>query len=75
MTNVCFSTLAERIEWLLKHPQFLELTGGPKREDKSQIVKAMQRDGLVSKKTYWPDVKLDDAIREAKIRWFAAHMR
>lgn len=75
MTRRAFSTLAERIAWLLAHPEFLRadfLGGVP---TKRAIVLLMQCDGLVSKKTFWPDVNLDDAIREAKIRWFAAHKR
>jgi hypothetical protein len=65
-----FSTFEERVEWLLKHHIFL--TG---RQDKQKIVTAMKYDGLVSKKTYWPDVKLDDEIHQAKIRWFMSHNR
>jgi len=60
-----FSTLEERIQWLLKHRHFL--TG---RANKHKIVLAMKYDGLVSKLTYWPDVKLDDAIEQARLRWY-----
>jgi hypothetical protein len=33
----------------------------------------MKRDGLISKKTYVHDVHLEDAIKQAKFRWYASH--
>jgi hypothetical protein len=74
MTKRAFSTFGERVTWLLKHQQFLVgKLDKIERPVKRLIVLAMKHDGLVSNKTYWPDVKLDDEIREAKIRWFASH--
>ena len=63
-----FLTLEQRVQWLLKHLQFL--VG---KEDKKKIVSAMKRDGLISKKTYVHDVHLEDAIKQAKFRWYASH--
>lgn len=63
-----FSTLEEKIRYLLRHLGLL--TG---KVDKKKIVTAMKHDGLISKKTYWPDVDLDEAIRQAKLRWYASH--
>lgn len=57
-----------KVVWLLAHPHFL--VG---RRDKHKIVMAMKHDGLVAKSTYWCDVKIDDAVKEAKIRWFRQH--
>jgi hypothetical protein len=74
MTKRAFSTFEERVTWLLKNQQFLVgKLDKIERPVKRLIVMAMKRDGLVSKKTYWPDVTLDDEIRQAKIRWFASH--
>jgi hypothetical protein len=63
-----FSTLEQRIQWLLNHCHFL--VGNT---DVRKVVLAMKHDKLVSKLTYWPDVKLDDAIKQAKFRWYAEH--
>lgn len=68
-----FSTFEQRVEWLLKHHALLGLEG--KSTNKQKIVTAMKHDGLVSRKTYWPDVNLNDEIKQAKIRWFALHSR
>jgi hypothetical protein len=68
MTKRAFSTFDERVGWLLAHHQFL--VG---KLDKSKIVSAMKRDGLVSRKTYLHDIGLSEEIRQAKIHWFAAH--
>jgi hypothetical protein len=74
MTKRAFSTFGERVTWLLKHQQFLVgKLDKIERPVKRLIVLAMKQDGLVSKKTYWPDVTLDNEIRQAKIRWFASH--
>jgi hypothetical protein len=74
MASKAFSTFEERVVWLLEHHIFLVgISDKVERPVKRNIVLAMKRDGLVSKKTYWPDVKLDDEIRQAKIRWFASH--
>ena len=64
------STLEQRIQWLLKHRQFLI---GNLRVDK--IVRAMKLDGLIAKSTYWPDCDhgLSEAVRQAKLRWYAEH--
>lgn len=68
MSNQAVSTLEERVAWLLKNP--ILLTG---KVNKKKIVRALKRDGLVSKLTYWPDVtRLDEAIHQAKIRWFVS---
>jgi hypothetical protein len=58
-----FSSLEERVKWLLAHSSFLE-----EPFDKKKTVSAMQRDGLFSKRTYWFDVNLDDAVKQAKLR-------
>jgi hypothetical protein len=72
MTKRAFSTFEQRVGWLLAHHQFLV---GKVADNKQKIVTAMKLDGLVSRKTYWPDVGLKDEIREAKIHWFAQHNR
>lgn len=70
MTTRMFSKLEQRVEWLLQHPNFLvgEL-------DLHKIVLGMQRDGLLSKKTYWPDCRtgIEAAADMAKVRWFKKH--
>jgi len=63
-----FSTLEQKIQWLLKNHIFLVGT-----MDRKKIVRAMKRDGLISKLTYWPDVDVKEAVHQAKIRWFAEH--
>jgi hypothetical protein len=68
MSSQAFSTMEQRVQWFLKHLQFL--VG---KEDKKKIVSAMKRDGLISKKTYVHDVKLNHAIKQAKFRWYATH--
>jgi hypothetical protein len=75
MTKKVFSTFEQRVSWLLAHPHFLVGKLGEKAERpvKRDIVTAMKHDGLVSKKTYWPDVGLHEEIRQAKIRWFQSH--
>lgn len=65
-----FSTLEQKIEWLLKHSTFLK-----GKVDKKRLVLAMKHDGLISKLTYWPDVSIEDAIREAKFKWYKEHDR
>jgi hypothetical protein len=72
MSKRQFSTLEEKIEWLLKHPTFLV---GKAENNRQKIVTAMKHDGLISRLTYWPDVNLNDAVHQAKIRWFALHNR
>jgi hypothetical protein len=64
-----FSTFEQRVAWLLKHHIFLV----GKNVHKQKLVCAMKADGLVSRKTYWPDVHLDDEIKQAKIRWWSSH--
>lgn len=61
-----FSTLEQKVDWLLKHRNFL--VGNM---DKKKVVLAMKHDGLISKLTYWPDVSIEDAIKEAKFKWYA----
>lgn len=67
-SDKAFSTFEERVSWLLKHQIFL--VG---KANKEKIVTAMKLDGLISRKTYWPDVGLDDEIRQARLRWYASH--
>jgi hypothetical protein len=64
------SNLEQRVKWLLDNR--IHLTG---KTDVRKIVRAMKRDGLISKSTYWPDCKkgVDLAIHQAKMRWFAEH--
>ena len=64
-----FSSFEQRIVWLVAHKELL-IQENP---DKHKIILAMKHDGLVSPKTYWPDVKLDEEIHQAKIRWYASH--
>ena len=66
-----FSELETKIQWLLKHHIFLVGKDIPKRK----IVLAMKRDGLVSRLTYWRDVDVTTAVRQARIRWYASHNR
>lgn len=74
MTKRSFSTLAERIEWLVKHPQYLEAWDDSLRQKSSEaIVLAMQEDGLVSRNTFWPDVNLKEAVHQAKLRYYHEH--
>lgn len=65
---------AKRIKWLLEHQQLWE--GYPYQDplgrieyrdprDK-EIVEAMKAEGLISKRTYWPDVNLFSLIAEAR---------
>jgi uncharacterized protein (UPF0297 family) len=63
LTKKAYSTLEQRVEWLLAHPEFLE-----DRPDKRKLVKAMKRDNLISKSTFWSDLNLGDAIIQAKLR-------
>lgn len=65
-----YSTLEERIKWLLTHRIFLV---GKFRLDKT--VRAMKLDGLIAKSTYWPDCKtgIEEAVKQAKLRWYAEH--
>ncbi len=65
-----FSTLEQRIKWLLEHQIFL--IG---KLDKHKIVTAMKQDGLVSKLTYWPDVRIEEAIHQAKLQFYDAEHR
>jgi hypothetical protein len=58
-----FSSLEEKIQWLIAHPTFLM-----GRFEKQKAVLAMKRDGLFSKSTLWYDVNLDEAVRQAKAR-------
>jgi hypothetical protein len=69
MNKNSFSTLSQKIDWLLKHPDLL-LKKYPRKD---LIVRAMKHDGLVSRKTYWPDVDVDEAIKHAKLRWWDTH--
>ena len=62
MAKKAFSTFEQKVEWLLKHHIFLV----GKSSDKHKIVLGMKLDDLVSPLTYWPDVRLDDAIKQAK---------
>ena len=57
------STTAERVTWLLEHPAFL--TG---KFDKRKVIQAMKRDGLFASSTWWFDVNLDEAVRQARQR-------
>lgn len=57
-----YSTHDERVVWLLAHQQFLV-----PRVDLKALVKAMKCDKLLSESTYWSDVNLELAIKEAKI--------
>lgn len=61
-----FSTFEQRVMWLLAHPALII----PK-PDVRRIVTEMRRDGLVSKLTYWADVKLKKEIRQAQLDYFA----
>lgn len=65
-----FSTVEQKIGWLLKHRHFLVGT-----VNLQKIVLAMKHDGLVSKLTYWPDIRtgVEDAVKQAKFRWYAEH--
>ena len=65
-----FSTLEERIKWLLAHR--IHLVG---KFDLRKTVLAMKHDGLISKLTYWPDCKsgIEEAVQQAKRRWYAEH--
>jgi hypothetical protein len=58
-----FSTLEQRVEWLLAHQEFLVV-----RINIKKIVQAMKRDGLFSHQTWWFDVNLDAAVAEARRR-------
>jgi hypothetical protein len=68
VTSRTYSTLEQKIVWLLKHRKFL--VG---KVNKKVIVTAMKYDKLVALSTYWPDVRIDEALRQAKARWFAEH--
>jgi len=48
---------------LLKHSSFLK-----GNFNKQKAILAMKKDGLFSKFTYWFDVNLDEAVKEAKRR-------
>jgi hypothetical protein len=67
------STLAQRIEWLLQHRSFL--IGKLGLSQSKKLVAVMKYDGLIAKSTYWCDCShgLDEAIKQAKIRWYAEH--
>jgi hypothetical protein len=58
-----FSTLEQRVEWLLAHQDFLA-----GKLDLKALVTAMKRDKLFSRSTFWSDVNLEEAIRQAKLR-------
>jgi hypothetical protein len=60
------SSLEEKIQWFLAHPEFLEGTLG--KVDKHKAVSAMKRDGLFSKSSWWFDINLGAAIKQAKVR-------
>lgn len=69
MTKSAFSTLEQRVKWLLAHRW--ALIG---KFNRRKVITAMKHDGLVSKLTYWPDVKgIEDAVAQAKRRWYAEH--
>lgn len=63
------STRLEKVLWLLEHKDlwigFLSgISGGdPRYKD---IIDKMKEDRLISKSTYWPDVKLHNLINEAR---------
>jgi hypothetical protein len=62
-TRTKLSTFSERIEWLLVNKHLLLAEA-----DLHAIVLAMKRDKLLAPSTYWKDVHLEEAIRQAKIR-------
>lgn len=72
MSNRNKSTLEQKIIWLLTNRQFLV---GKPESNLRKIILAMKRDELVSKSTYWPDARrgVQEAIRQAKRRWYAEH--
>lgn len=57
------STLEQKVEWLLRHPLFLK-----EILDKKKLVAEMKKDKLIAPSTYWRDINLEDAIKQAKIR-------
>ena len=60
------SSIADRVRWLLEHPELWKDWTGHQRSPKQQeIVLAMQDAGLLSRKTYWPDVNLHALIHLA----------
>lgn len=63
MPKHSISTLEQKVEWLVKHPTFLEV-------DKKKLVVAMKRDHLIAPSTYWRDINLGDAVRQAKFKWY-----
>ena len=65
-----FSTLEQKIVWLLNHRIFL--IG---KLDVRKVAIAMKHDGLLSKTTYWPDAKsgIRIAVQQAIRRWYAEH--
>jgi len=67
--NKHIASRQEKIDWLLNNQHLWEgwtyaVAGHDTR--KKPIVQAMKRAGLISKATYWPDVSLDNLIRDAR---------
>ena len=69
MGKYAFSTFEERVVWLLKNPKFIT----SRYFDRQTVIGLMKKDGLISRKTYFADVKLDDEVHQAKIRFWQKH--
>jgi len=59
--NKSHSTLEQKVKWLLEHPSFLN-----EKLDKKGLVAEMRKDGLIAPSTYWKDINLEEAMRQAK---------
>jgi len=68
-----YSTLEQRIKWLLAHRSFLIGTLGVTKT--KRLVAAMKQDGLLAQSTYWCDAHkgIEIAVKQAKLRWYAEH--
>ena len=64
--NAPLSSLEDRVTWLLMHKEFLK-----EPLNKRMLVLAMKKDGLISKSTFWSDINLEKAIKQAKLREWA----
>ena len=59
--NKPYSTLEQRVAWFLANPGFLK--GKPELR---VIVRAMKKAGLIAPSTFWSDINLEEAMRQAK---------